>query len=90
VIPDSVATINYAAFESCSALTSVILGNSLDTISISAFAYTPITSITFPSSVRTIANYAFLGTDITSVTVPLSVTSLGEVAFDSDCTVTRA
>ncbi len=79
----SVTSIGYRAFDNCTGLTSVTIGNSV--ISIGNYAFsgcTGLTSVTIGNSVISIGNYAFYGcTGLTSITIPNSVTKIGCYAF---------
>ena len=79
----SVTSIGYAAFQSCSGLTSVTIPNSVTSIGQSAFQFcSGLTSITIPNSVTSIGYAAFQNcSGLTSFTIPNSVTSIGEYAF---------
>ncbi|MBO5540355.1 MAG: leucine-rich repeat protein [Muribaculaceae bacterium] len=79
----SVTGIGYRAFESCSGLTSVTIGNSVTYISDNAFRYcSGLTSVTIPNSVTSIGYDAFSDcSGLTSVTIGNSVTSIGDNAF---------
>ena len=83
VIPNSVTSIGYGAFEYCSGLTSITIPNSVTSIGNSTFeGCKGLTSVTIPNSVMSIGNYAFSGcSGLTSVTIPNSVTSIGNYAF---------
>ena len=60
VIPNSVTTIEYSAFDGCTSLESITIPNSITTIENYAFAWcTSLESITIPNSITTIGNYAF-------------------------------
>ena len=82
-----ITSIGERAFQSCSSLTSVTIGNSVISIGEDAFYYcTSLTSVTIPDSVTSIGYSAFQGcSSLTSVTIGNSVTSIGGYAF-SDCT----
>lgn len=72
------------AFQGCTSLISVMIGNTVtDIYNSSAFAdCTSLTSITIPDSVTSIGANAFQRcSSLTSITIPSSVTSIGSIAF---------
>ena len=75
------------AFNDCSSLTSVTIGNSVTSIGNHAFnSCSSLTSITIPNGVTSIKVRAFNGcSSLTSITIPNSVTSIGDFAFNG-CT----
>jgi hypothetical protein len=85
VMPKLLSIPDYA-FEDCSSLTSVTIGDSVTTIGYEAFKKcTSLTSITIPDSVTTIGDDAFQSCySLKSVTIGDSVTTIGGWAF-SDC-----
>ena len=83
VIPDSVTSIDCAAFCYCINLTSMMIPDSVTSIGWSAFSgCINLTNMTIPDSVRNIGNDAFYHcVNLTSVIIPDSVTSIGYGAF---------
>ena len=78
-----VTSIGICAFQYCTGLTSVTIGNSVTKIGNYAFRNcTGLTSVTIGNSVTSIGDYAFLlCSGLTSITTPNSVTSIGREAF---------
>lgn len=84
VIPNSVTTIGYSAFENCTSLTSINIPNSITSIGSLAFENcSSLTSINIPDSVTSIiGNGVFSGCiGLTSINIPNSVTSINITAF---------
>ena len=79
----TVTSIGRSAFEGCSGLTSVTIGNSVTSIGYAAFyGCSGLTSVTIPNSVTSIGDWAFADcSSLASVTIPNSVTSIGGGAF---------
>ena len=82
-IPNSVTTIGKTAFDSCTGLTSVVIGNSVTSIGNDAFyKCTGLTSVVIGNSVTNIGNSAFSGcSGLISVVIGNSVTNIGNSAF---------
>lgn len=80
----TVTSIGDRAFEYCSSLRSVTIGNSVTKIDNWAFGKcSSLTSITISDSVVSIGDYAFCGcTRLTSITIGNSITSIGNSVFD--------
>ena len=78
-----VTAIGEAAFDGCSSLTSVTIGNSVTSIGTQAFYdCSSLTSVNIPNSVTSIGTQAFAYcSSLTSIDIPNSVTSIGEYAF---------
>ena len=88
VIPKSydnkpVTIIGGRAFQNCSGLTSITIGNSVTSIGANAFyGCRGLTSVTIPNSVTSIGGSAFQNcSSLTTITIPDSVTSIGDSAF---------
>ena len=83
IIPDTVSQIGSSAFDTCSALTSVTLGNGVTSIGRGAFlACTQLRSIVIPDSVRYIGMSAFEACGrLESVSFGRGLTEIGDYAF---------
>lgn len=84
IIPNSVTSIGWTAFEGSSNLKNIIIPNSVTDIGWKAFGNcSALTSIVIPNTVNSIPYNAFREcSSLTSVTIPNSVTSIGYYAFD--------
>ena len=79
IIPNSVTSIGYEAFEGRSGLTSITFPNSVTEIHYGAFSgCTGLTSIELPSSIKSIDGRAFANCSISTVTIPSSVTDIAK------------
>lgn len=79
-------SLGQSAFEDCSALTSINIPNSLQTMSNNAFkGCSSLTQINLPNGLTSIGSYAFTGAGLVSVVVPETVTSFGNDMFNG-CT----
>ena len=83
VIPDSVTSIGYRAFESCKCLTSVTIPDGVTSIGNGAFSScSGLTSVTIPNSVTSIGENAFSScSGLAAVDIPSHVWSIGKSAF---------
>ena len=88
----TIISIGIEAFFRCSSLTSVTIGNSVQTIGFAAFKdCTSLTSLTIGDSVQTIGAYAFQGcTSLTSITIPNLVTTIDSQTFNNCQSLTSA
>ena len=82
-----VTQIAASAFEDCTGITGIIIGENIESIGNKAFYYCySLTSVTIPNSVTSIGQYAFYNCNaFTSVTIGNGVMSIGDYAFQS-CT----
>lgn len=79
---NAVKTIEDSAFYNCYNLTSVALGNNVETIGDRAFNWCDLQSVEIPDSVITIGDSAFNSNEhLTSVTLGNSLETIGESAF---------
>ena len=69
-------------------LTSVRIGNNIETIGELAFYANQLTSVEIPNSVQTIGIHAFTGNQLISVTIGNGITSIGLNAFSSNSNLT--
>lgn len=85
IIPNSVSTIGYSAFEGATGLASIEIPTSVTSIETGAFAgCSGLTSIEIPSSVTSIEQAAFVDcSGLTSIEIPSSVTLIGKGAFEN-------
>jgi len=86
-IPNGVTTIEGAAFDNCTSLTSITIPNSVTKIEGYAFiGCTNLTSITIPNGVTAIGDQTFAEcTKLASITIPNGVTGIYDAAF-RNCT----
>ena len=80
-LPKSVITIDDAAFNYCTELTSAILGPAVKNIGNSAFYWCRLKNITIPGCVETIGDNAFEGCPITDLILEPGIKSIGNEAF---------
>ncbi len=78
---EGLTTISSQAFLGASALESIVLPDSLTSMSSNAFENAGLTSLTIGSGLAAIPANAFQGTKITSIVIPATVTSIGKYAF---------
>lgn len=82
VIPETVETIGYGAFDDCGYIDEMVIPSTVKTIDDFAFDYSSVTSLTIENGVTSIGIYAFEGcTGLTELVIPNSVTSIGDCAF---------
>ncbi len=82
-LPNTIMSLGYACFESCTILESVILPKSITELGASCFAYCgSLATFSFPESINTIGPYCFQGCrKLNFVNLPNSITSLGRACF---------
>ena len=82
VIPESVETIERAAFCGCENLSSFEIPARVKTIEEEVFCYCrSLTSIEIPANVKTIGDGAFSMSALTSIKIPTNVETIGNEAF---------
>lgn len=80
-VPNSVSVIASNAFQYCTAITSVVVPDSVTYIQDSAFSNCGMTNIALGTNVGTIEGNAFFQSQLRSITLPASVTNIGLVPF---------
>ena len=90
VIPNSVTSFGFLAFESCSSLTNVTIPNSVTSIEQGTFMdCSSLANVTIPDSVFSIGSDAFRNCiSLINIVIPNSVTSIGFNAFSGDTNMT--
>eukprot|EP00041_Stephanoeca_diplocostata_P033153 m.1086978 g.1086978 ORF g.1086978 m.1086978 type:complete len:1024 (-) comp24282_c0_seq1:196-3267(-) len=85
VIPDTLQAIRVAAFQSCGALESVTMSNSVVAVGESAFKNcSRLTTVVLSNSISRIEAFTFSQcTSLTSITIPMSATAIGIFAFEN-------
>lgn len=90
VLPDGIVSIADNAFYNCKLITSINLGNALQSIGKYAFRQTGLTQITMPSSLKDIASSAFFYcTSLSSVSLNEGLTTIGASAF-TNCSALKS
>ena len=82
-VPDSVVSIGYGSFASSRNISSIIIPNSVTTISEQAFEDSSVKHIVIPNSVTTIGDYAFSMSQLTDITLPSNCSNMGHEVFYS-------
>ena len=80
-IPEGISNIGDEAFWGCTALTGIIIPDSVVRIGNYSFIYSGLEELIIPTGVITIGDWAFNESSLTRVTLPNSVASIGEYAF---------
>ncbi|MBQ7779942.1 MAG: leucine-rich repeat domain-containing protein [Clostridia bacterium] len=80
-LPESLLIIGDSAFQSCTALTKVVLGSRVEMISQAAFRDSALEEINLPDSIAEIERYAFYRTRLIEVKLPANLSSVSKYAF---------
>ena len=81
ILPEKLEEIPASLFEGCSALTTLVIPNTVTKIGKNAFKESGLTQITLPESLTTIEASAFYKTKLETITIPEKVTAIPSGCF---------
>lgn len=81
ILPEKLEEIPASLFEGCSALTTLVIPNTVTKIGKNAFKESGLTQITLPESLTTIEASAFYKTKLETITIPKNVTKIPTDCF---------
>lgn len=81
ILPEKLEEIRTSLFEGCSALTTLVIPNTVTKIGKNAFKESGLTQITLPESLTTIEASAFYKTKLETITIPEKVTAIPSGCF---------
>lgn len=81
ILPEKLEEIPTSLLEGCSALTTLVIPNTVTKIGKNAFKESGLTQITLPKSLTTIEASAFYKTKLETITIPKNVTKIPEDCF---------
>ena len=90
ILPEKLEEIRTSLFEGCSALTTLVIPNTVTKIGKNAFKESGFTQITLPESLTTIEASAFYKTKLETITIPKNVTKIPTDCFYQCENLTRA
>lgn len=90
ILPEKLEEIPTSLFEGCSALTTLVIPNTVTKIGKNAFKESGLTQITLPESLTTIEASAFYKTKLETITIPKNVTKIPTDCFYQCENLTRA
>lgn len=90
ILPEKLEEIPTSFVEGCSALTTLVIPNTVTKIGKNAFKESGLTQITLPESLTTIEASAFYKTKLETITIPKNVTKIPEDCFYQCENLTRA
>lgn len=90
ILPEKLEEIRTSLFEGCSALTTLVIPNTVTKIGKNAFKESGLTQITLPESLTTIEASAFYKTKLETITIPKNVTKIPTDCFYQCENLTRA
>lgn len=90
ILPEKLEEIPTSFVEGCSALTTLVIPNTVTKISKNAFSESGLTQITLPENLTTIEASAFYKTKLETITIPKNVTKIPTDCFYQCENLTRA
>lgn len=89
-VEEGVTEVAAESFKGCSALKTVKLASTLESIGEGAFQNCPLTSIALPEGLKNLGGNVFYGCDLSSITLPDGLESIGKGAFAANERITKA
>lgn len=87
---EGVTEVPAECFKLCTALKTVNLASTVETVGDSAFQNCALTKIQFPAGLKTIGREAFYGCDLASIDLPAGLEAIGNGAFAVNERITKA
>ena len=85
ILPETLETIGYESFSSCSGLSSIVLPNSVTSLDQYSFAWcNNLREVTLSENITSIPYHAFAGCDIRELTLPSNIITVNNYAFSNN------